>query len=193
MDLYELLFLAAFYGAMPLTAVFVVAVLILCRGRNWKHLVWAAGIAFGTAVLLFAGEKLLNVFGLAWRNRVAGGLCIVLFLSGLLAILLMLGCLLSAEMKELAPVLRWLIKGIALLCAGLTVCFALFYGGFFAALAYGGGEQVVEYRGKTLVEVEDHWLDTVYEYYAYRGPFVRGEEALYKSLEAHIWEENRYE
>ena len=188
MDLYELLFLATLYVAMPLTALFVVSVLILFRERNRRHLVWAAGIAFGATGLLVAGEKLLNVFGLAWRNCVAVGLCIVLFLSGLLAILLMLGCLLPAGMEDLAPVLRWLIKGIALLCASLTVCFVLFYGSFFAALTYGGGEQVVEYQGQTLVEVEDHWLESVYEYYTYRGPLVRGEEALYKSLEAHIWE-----
>lgn len=188
MELYELFFVAALYVAMPLTAFFILACLVVCQGTNRRHLAWAAGIALAALVLLVGGNRVLDLFGLAWRNRPAGGLCILLFLSGLLAILLMLGCLLPAELRDLAPVLRWLLKGLALSCAGLTVCFTLFYGGFFAALAYGGGEQVVEFEGQTLVEVEDHWLDTVYEYYDYRGPILRGAEMRYSSVEGHIWE-----
>ena len=95
-------------------------------------------------------------------------------------ILFTLGCFLPLEMPEVAPVLRWTAKGLTLLSAGLVLYCALVYGVILLAFGYSGGERVLEYRGQTLVEVDDSFLDPIYNYYEYHGPLVRGKEPVYK-------------
>ena len=48
------------------------------------------------------------------------------------------------------------------------------YGMLFAAI-WAGGDMVTEYNGQTAV-AEQNWMD--WDYYAYHGPLVRGEDAL---------------
>lgn len=154
--------------------------LIFCRGTGTRYLARTAWV-FATSFILFAGGNLLlERFGLAWRNLPSGVFCAVLLISGALGVLFTLGCFLPLEMSEVAPVLRWTVKGLALLSAGLVLYCALVYGVLFAVFAYGGGERVLEYQGQTLVEVDDSFLDPIYHYYEYHGPLVRGSEPVYE-------------
>ena len=130
-------------------------------------------------LLFVGGNLLLGLFGLTWRNLPSGLFCAVLLISGALGILFILGCFLPLEMPEASPVLRWEVKGIALLSAGLVLCCALFYGPLFAVFAFGGEERVLEYQGQTLLEVENGFIDPIYDYYEYHGPLVRGAELVY--------------
>ena len=62
---------------------------------------------------------------------------------------------------------------------GILLFHVLFYGPLLAAMAYGGGERVVAGKGQILLEVDNSFLDPVYDYYAYRGPIFRGAEPIY--------------
>lgn len=180
--MFEIMLPLACFVAVPLLLVAGVTCLVCCRGTNWRHLVRVSKIFVGCLALLLGGEVLLGFFQLTWRNLPGGILAAGILVSGILWVLLVLGCLLPAEMREVAPVLRWGLKGTTLLCAALVVYTAVFFGGLVAAFAYGQDERVIEHQGQTLVEVEDGWLDTVYEYYEYHGPLVRGSRRLYDSM-----------
>ena len=154
--------------------------LLLCRGRNRRYLSRTAWAFVPVFVLFVGGNLLLGRFGLTWRNLPSGLFCVVLLVSGALVVLFTLGCFLPLEMPEVAPVLRWTAKGLTLLSAGLVLYCALVYGVILLAFGYSGGERVLEYRGQTLVEVDDSFLDPIYNYYEYHGPLVRGKEPVYK-------------
>lgn len=177
----NLLFPTALVGSV-LLALVGLGCLFFCRGRNRRYLAWTAGVFIAALVLFIGGEVLLGLCGLTWRNLPAGLLCMVILLSGVIGILLTLGCFLPLKMPEVAPVLRWAVKGAALLCAGLVIYCALFFGVLLVAFVYGGEERVIEYQGQTLVEVNDSFLDPIYNYYEYHGLLVRGSEPLYGHL-----------
>lgn len=153
--------------------------LILCRGTNRRHLAQTAWVFVPAFVLFIGGGFLLGQFGLAWRNLPSVLFCAALLISGALGILFTLGCFLPLKMPEVAPVLRWAVKGLTLLSAGLVLFCALFYGPLLAVFAFGGEERVLEYRGQTLVEVDNGFIDPIYDYYEYHGPLVRGTEPVY--------------
>ena len=169
---------AALAGAV-LLALVGLGCLIFCRGTNRRHLAWTACVFVPVFLLFVGGNLLLGLFGLTWRNLPSGLFCAVLLISGALGILFILGCFLPLEMPEVAPVLRWAVKGMALLSAGLVLCCALFYGPLLAVFAFGGEERVLGYRGQTLLEVENGFMDPIYDYYEYHGPLVRGAELVY--------------
>lgn len=154
--------------------------LIFCRGKDRRYLARTACVFVPILILFLGGKLLLGMFSLTWRNLPAGLCCAVLLVSGALGVLFTLGCFLPLEMPEVAPVLRWTAKGLTLLSAGLVLHCALVYGVILLAFGYSGGERVLEYRGQTLVEVDDSFLDPIYNYYEYRGPLVRGKEPVYK-------------
>lgn len=174
----DLFFLAALAGSV-LLALEGLLCLIRCRGTNSRHLARTAWVFVPTLVLFAGGGLILGQFGLAWRNLPSGFFCTVLLISGALGVLFTLGCFLPLEMPEVAPVLRWALKGVTLLSAGWVLYCALIYGTLFSAFSYGGEERMLEYRGQALVEVENGFLDTIYDYYEYHGPMVRGTEPVY--------------
>lgn len=154
--------------------------LLTCRGRQRRYLAWTAVVFAAALLLLLGGGLLLGQFDLAWRNLPAGVFCAILLLSGTLGVLFTLVCFLCQEMKELAPVLRWAVKGLLVACAGAVLYVAWVYGSILIVLEYSGGERVLEYQGQTLLEVDDGFLDPIYNYYVYHGPLVRGSEAVYE-------------
>lgn len=182
-NLYECLFFVTGLVAAPLMALAAMICLTSCRGRARRWLGWAATVFVAAVVLLSGGNSLLERFGLTWRNGVALSLCLVILASGLAGAALTLLCLLPRQMPDLAPVLRWMVKGGAVVCAGLAAFYGLTFGLIFTGLAYGAPERVVEYQGQTLVEEKDSWLDTTYNYYEYHGPLVRGGEILDSSMD----------
>ena len=190
-SMYEVFLPVSLCGA-ALLAVIGLGCLLYCRGKNRRHLAWCAGIFISALALLFGGEVLLSLWGLTWRNLPGGVLCAIIMFSGAVGILLTLGCFLPLELPDVAPVLRWAVKGTALLSAGLVLFYALTFGTLLAVFGFGGSEQVVDYQGQALVEVEDGWLDTVYEYYEYHGPLVRGNHCLYTSPFTHIWGDSEH-
>lgn len=52
-----------------------------------------------------------------------------------------------------------------------------------ACFTYAGQERMIVYKGQALLEVDNSFLDPMYDYYAYRGPVFRGAELLYSSQE----------
>lgn len=183
MDWTEALLAFTALVAAPLLALTALVCLTSCRGRARRWLGWAATVFVAAVVVLSGGNSLLERFGLTWRNGVARSLCLVILASGLAGAALTLLCLLPRQMPDLAPVLRWMVKGGAVVCAGLAAFYGLTFGLIFTGLAYGAPERVVEYQGQTLVEEKDSWLDTTYNYYEYHGPLVRGGEILDSSME----------
>lgn len=184
MDEY-LAFPAALAGA-ALLALTGLGCLLFYRGKNRRYLAWTAGVFTAALLLLLGGEALLGLFGLTWRNLPAGLLCAAVFLSGAAGIFLILGCVLPLEPPETAPALLWIGKGLLTACAGLVLWYGLCFGPLLAAFAFGGEERVLEYGGQTLVEVDDSFLDPIYNYYEYHGPLVRGSERIYSRLPARI-------
>ena len=174
----ELVLPADLAGAV-LLALVGLGCLIFCRGAGRRYLARTAGVFLSALALFLGGEVVLGLFDLTWRNLPSGLFCAALLISGALGILFTLGCFLPLEMPEVAPVLRWAVKGMALLSAGLVLCCALFYGPLFAVFAFGGEERVLEYQGQTMLEVENGFIDPIYDYYEYHGPLVRGAELVY--------------
>lgn len=170
----------------PLMALAALGCLFWCRGRNRRYLAWAAGVFLGVLALFFGGMILLGFFGLTWRNLPALILCTVLLVSGWAGIVLTLACLLPQEWPELAPVLRWTVKGGALLLSSVVLITTIWFGPIFIAFGFGGGERVIQYQGQTLVERMEGFLSPDYSYYSYRGPLVRGTERIW-SGPTHIW------
>lgn len=170
----------------PLMALAALGCLFWCKGRNRQYLAWTAGVFLGALVLFLGGSVLLGLFGMGWRNLPSIILLGALLVSGWAGIVLTLACLLPQEWKEVAPVLRWAVKGGAVLISSVVLFVTLCYCPFFIVFGFGGGERVVEYQGQTLLEVDESWLDPYYCYYAYHGPLVRGIERLYEGP-THIW------
>lgn len=182
--MFDSLFPVAFCWGTPVIAAAGIFCLAKCGGKDCKHLALTAAVFLACLVLLLGGSALLGHFGLAWRNLPGAMLCLGLLISGLLGVVLTLGCFLPMEMPDLAPVLRWVMKTALLLSAAVVLFYAITFGPIFTALAFEGDERVVTYEGQRLLESEDNWLDTVYEYYEYHGPLVRGNQRLYHSMEA---------
>ena len=118
---------------------------------------------------------------MTWRCLPAILLCVVILFSGILGIWFTLACFLPLELKELAPVLRLASKAAALICGALLVFYALTFGTLVAVFGFGGEERVVMYEGQKLVEEEDGWIDTIYDYYEYHSPLFRGRERLFST------------
>ena len=182
-----ILMAATFFVCLPLLALLGVGCLLYCRGKNRRHLAVAAAVLCGSLLLLLGGEVVLGCFELTWRNLPETLLWMTALVSGFLGLLFILGCFLPLELPKWPRLLRWSSKLLALVCAGLVVYHAVLFSFVLALFAQGEKEQVVEYQGQTLVEVDVGFLDPLYNYYAYHGPLLRGSERLYSSQYTHIW------
>ncbi len=114
-----------------------------------------------------AGGLLLSAYGLAWRS------CVKLpvgfaYVAGLLALLVWRGI---EEWQTAAQGIGLIeiLPGVGFLVVTLG------WLGMFFALAWAGGDLVTEYNGQTAV-AEQTWMD--WDYYAYHGELVRGNEVL---------------
>ena len=166
-------------AAVPTLALCGIFCLVFLPREGRPHLLPTVAVFAGAFLLLVGGGRLLERFGLAWRNLPSGALSLLLLLSGIAGVVFTLGALLPAELPKLPAVLRWIIKAAAAASAALVLFYALALGGIAINMAFGGEERVVEYEGQTLVEVDRSFLDPWYVYYAYHGPLVRGNEILY--------------
>lgn len=139
--------------------------------------------------LLAGGNLLLKPFDLAWRNlpgglmAAAGILCLAAVLIG--TAVRVLTC--PMEGRSLAA---WAAARITVL-AGTAVFlyYVLIVAPWVACFTYAGQERMITYKGQTLLEVDNSFLDPMYDYYAYRGPVFRGAELLSSSQE-HRLDEN---
>lgn len=182
-----MLMAVTFIFCLPLLALLGLGCLLYGRGKDRRHLAIAAAVLCGSLLLFLGGEVILGCFGLTWRNLPASFLMTAALGSGFLGLLLTLGCFLPMELPKWPRVLRWSSKLLTLICAGLVVYHALLYGFLLLVFALRDQEQVVEYQGHTLVEVDTGFLDPQYDYYEYHGPFFQGNERLYSSQYNHIW------
>lgn len=175
----ELLWTVGLWAAAPLTAIAALWCLLFCRGEPHGKLAWAWGVFAVSVLLLVGGGWILGRFGLAWRDLPGGLLAWARIISWPALCIFTLGCLLPMELPELAPVLRRGMKLGVLASAGLSLCAVLTLGVPLAVFSYDNHERVVEYRGQTLVETDEGFLDPEYHYYVYHGPLLRGNRSLY--------------
>lgn len=145
-------------------------------GRKY---LFPAGIAvFLIALLLFGGEQLMGYAGVTWRHWTRLTLSWLLWLAGLTA-----GCMTvryAVRLSERENV-GWCVRGIAGLCLVLAMLLGSILGGSWAL---GPSEQVGTWNGHKVVQESHTFLDSYYELYEYRGPFVRGTECLKWSEES---------
>lgn len=154
--------------------------LLFCKGEeHYKHLARTAVVFLGAAGLLMGGDFLLNRFGLAWRSGPSAVLFGVMIVSGWIGLIFIMACLLPRPWPLMGVVLRRTVKGALLFLAVLVLLVVLWLGPILMMFAFGDTEKVVEYRGQTLLEVDDGFMDPHWSYYVYHGPLVRGKKQIY--------------
>lgn len=162
-------------------ALVVIGVGIWClrngEGKTQKYLVWDTIVFLVTLALHFGGSIVLGFLGLAWRNVPGMVLWMILVGSFLIWIVLALCCFLP-QTDEIG----WVNQGIVILFAVVTFLVILWVGLIVLAFGYGKTEQVLEYQGRTFVEVCDSFPNESYTYYEYYGPLARGSKGFF-SLE----------
>lgn len=165
----ELLMIGTAYIAFPI-ALLAAAVYGVNSIRRKDRRYWVlSGIALGSFLLLWGGNKLL---GLAWRNRPALILCLT-------AIVSFLACIWYVAVrgwKQRVP------QAVLVLCAMVLSSVGLFWGLWGIFVTYGGGERILAHEGCLLVEVDRSFLDPMYDYYEYRGPIFRGSREIYSTV-----------
>lgn len=162
------------------------AALIVPRDKRLLRMGLVSAVPVG---LLAGGNLLLKPFDLAWRNlpgglmAAAGILCLAAVLIG--TAVRVLTC--PMEGRSLAA---WATARITVLAgAAVFLYYVLILAPWAACFTYAGQERMITYKGQTLLEVDNSFLDPMYDYYAYRGPVFRGAELLYSSQE-HRLDEN---
>ena len=141
-------------------------------GAKRKYLFPAGVAVFFIAFILFGGELLMNSAGVTWRQWVRLTLSWLLWLAGLTA-----GCLTVryAVYTSKDENTGWWVRGIA----GLSLVFAMLCGSVLGGLwAIGPSEEVGTWNSHKVVQESHTFLDSYYEIYEYRGPFIRGDECL---------------
>lgn len=139
--------------------------------------------------LLAGGNSLLKPFDLAWRNlpgglmAAAGILCLVAVLIGTAV------SVLTCPMEGRSGGARAAARITVLAGTAVFLYYFLILAPWAACFTYAGEERIITYKGQTLLEVDNSFLDPMYDYYAYRGPVFRGAELLYSSQE-HRLDEN---
>ena len=165
-----------------------VCCLLFCRGEEYyKHLVRTAAVFLGALALLAGGNILLKQFGLTWRGGPSAVLVSVMLVSGWIGLIFTMACLLPRSWPMVSAAVRRTVKGALLLLTALVLLIALWVGPMMLIFACGDDERVVEYRGQTLVEVSDGFMDSHWSYYVYHGPLVRGRERVYEDYEPLVY------
>lgn len=166
--------------AMPLFICIVFAPLLIAllvalkaSGRK-KAVAWCVFALLALPLLVGgAGGWLLSLRGLAWRSGVKLPVGFA-YVAGVLALLVWAGAALWRDTGWWRPAARSVGRCAILLVGGFLILVAGWYCLLFAAI-WAGGDMVTEYNGQTAV-AEQTWMD--WDYYAYHGPLVRGEDAL---------------
>ena len=143
-----------------------------CRGKPRRTLVWVLVLLAAVLLLWLAGERILAVFGLAWRSWVRS------LLTGALGLLALFGIFQTAEcylaQSHTDRLAGQIVVGVSVLVVtGCLVTVGL--PGWFLSLH---PERTVSWQGQTLLEEDSGFLDPAYSYYEYHGPLVRGLEAV---------------
>lgn len=162
------------------------AALIVPRDKRLLRMGLVSAVPVG---LLAGGKLLLKPFDLAWRNlpgglmAVAGILCLAAVLMGTAVRAL------TCPVEGRFPGVRAAARITVLAGAAVLLYYVLILGSVIACFTYAGQERMLVYKGQTLLEVDNSFLDPMYDYYVYRGPVFRGAELLYSSQE-HRLDEN---
>lgn len=148
-------------------------VALKASGRK-KVLAWCVFALLALPLLVGgAGGWLLSLRGLAWRSGVKLPVGFA-YAAGVLALLVWAGAALWRDTGWWRSAVRSVGRCAILLVGGFLILAAGWYCLLFAAI-WAGGDMVTEYDGQTAV-AEQTWMD--WDYYAYHGPLVRGEDAL---------------
>lgn len=153
---------------------FWVALTFRSTGRPRKTLLAVSLTVIGLAAVLFGGHWLLGTFELTWRQWLKTILALLLWCGGV-AVSVLLVIWNSAAFSECGRVFRRCMQALVGLCLVIALGLGTLFGG---AWLYGGTETVTQRNGKTVVSVEEHFLDDCSAYYEYHGPFVRGTKSL---------------
>ena len=161
--------------AVLLLALIVLVVLwiVLLKRTSGKprKLLFLPGIAaIVLALLLFGGQWMLELFELTWRQWLRSVFALLLWSCGLTVSALIVWRIPSGISRR-----GRLLQGIAALALVAAMGLGTLFGGFWL---YRGEESVVQWKGKKIVMVEEHFLDYICIYYEYHGPFVRGSKPI---------------
>ena len=162
------------------------AALIAPRDKRLLRMGLVSAVPVG---LLAGGNLLLKPFNLAWRY-LPGGLIAAAGILCLAAVLIGTAVrVLTCPMEGRSLGARAAARIIVLAGAAVLLYYVLILGSVIACFTYAGQERMIVYKGQTLLEVDNSFLDPMYDYYAYRGPVFRGAELLFSSQE-HRMDEN---
>lgn len=175
----QILFTLAAIG-VPVLGIAGLYCLLFCKEEeHYKHLLRTAAVFLSSAALLMGGGFLLERFGLAWRSAPSAILLSGMMVSGWIGLIFTMSCLLPRQWPLVGTAVRRTVKGGLLFLTVLILLTVLWLGPILMMFAFGDTEKVVEYRGQTLLEVDDGFMDPHWSYYVYYGPLVRGRERIY--------------
>ena len=132
----------------------------------------------GVLALLWGGTLVMRPFNLAWRNLPGGLLAGAALLCAVVLLLRTAVWTLVRPMGRLPAAVRVTVRAAVLAGAGVLLYYGLMFGPLMVVMAYAGGERVVTYEGRVLLEVDNSFVDQIYNYYEYRGPILRGAEPV---------------
>lgn len=165
-----LLILICIFVVLP----FVSLLLAIKTSGKKKILAWGVFALLALPLAVGgAGGLLLAAYGLAWRS------CVKLpvgftYVAGISALLVWAGVFLWRQIEDWRTVVREIGRMAILLGTGFLVI-VLGWFCMFCAAVWAGSDRVTEYNGQVAV-AEQTWTD--WDYYAYHGELVRGNEVL---------------
>ena len=160
--------------------------LIVSRDKTLLRMGLMSAVPVG---LLAGGNLLMKPFDLAWRNLPAGLMAIASFI-GIVAVLFGTAWRTLTRPMEGRSLGAQAVTRITVLAGTAVFLFYfLILAPWAACFTYAGQERMITYKGQTLLEVDNSFLDPMYDYYTYHGPVFRGAELLYSSQE-HRLDEN---
>ena len=133
----------------------------------------AMGVLVGTVAIWQGGNNVLEKFDLTWRSWVNTCFLVVMILACLAIPICAAGCMYKRK--------QWLFQMMCLLCVA-ELLIGGWWGIFFAALSYQPERDIV-WEGRALVEEDQGFLGTRFEYYPRVGPLLKGRETVYVTYE----------
>ena len=152
---------------LPLAAVLALALLPRTSGIWRRRFAGALAAFLGPVLLLLADKYLLPMRGVALRSWVFGCLW-ALMTVGAVSVLACAAFYLHARQSGWIALLA---QPLALLGCLFTLWWSFFYFAFSVR-----PDRVVEHDGQRFIEVDNSFLDEMYDYYDYRSLFLRGNE-----------------